>query len=212
MSISEFGRSGRDHAGDVAVADQHDARAGLAHLGDQLLVAVAVEDAGDQVRHLALLGLGEVAQVLADRARRDRPRRRASRRRRRSCPCRCRARAGSCRVRPARRRRARWGRPWRSAWCLPADRRRCPSAVRRRRPSRRCRASAPRPFRLRRSPRCRRWRPVSKARRIASTAAPSASFFLPRPIQREAASAAASVTRTSSRARLRSVTSPGCGV
>ncbi len=47
---------------------------------------------------------------------------------------------------------------------------------------------------------------VSKDLRMASTAAPSASFFLPRPIQREAASAAASVTRTSSRARLRSVT------
>ncbi len=66
MSISEFGRSSRDYAGDVAVADQHDARPGLAHLGDQLLVAVAVEDAGHQVRHLALLGLGEFAQVLAD--------------------------------------------------------------------------------------------------------------------------------------------------
>ena len=33
---------------------------------------------------------------------------------------------------------------------------------------------------------------VSNARRMASTAAPSASFFCPRPIQREAASAAAS--------------------
>ncbi len=45
---------------------------------------------------------------------------------------------------------------------------------------------------------------LSKARRIASTAAPSASFFLPRPIQRLAASAPASLTRTSSSARLRS--------
>jgi len=45
---------------------------------------------------------------------------------------------------------------------------------------------------------------VSKARRMASTAAPSAAFLSPRPIQREAASAAASVTRTSSSARLRS--------
>ena len=45
---------------------------------------------------------------------------------------------------------------------------------------------------------------ASKARRMASTAAPSASFLLPRPIQRLAASAAASVTRTSSSARLRS--------
>ena len=40
--------------------------------------------------------------------------------------------------------------------------------------------------------------------RIASTAAWSAAFLSPRPTQRAAASAAASVTRTSSRARLRS--------
>lgn len=39
---------------------------------------------------------------------------------------------------------------------------------------------------------------------MASTAAPSAPSFSPRPIHRDAASAAASVTRTSSRARLRS--------
>src|SRR6187549_3734344 len=43
--------------------------------------------------------------------------------------------------------------------------------------------------------------------RIALTATPSASFLSPRPTQRPAAMAAASVTRTSSRARLRS----GCG-
>src|SRR5437763_1760640 len=40
--------------------------------------------------------------------------------------------------------------------------------------------------------------------RIAATAAPSAPFLSPRPIHRPAASAAASVTRTSSIARLRS--------
>src|SRR5829696_5107028 len=40
--------------------------------------------------------------------------------------------------------------------------------------------------------------------RIASTAAPSPPFLSPRPTQRPAAIAAASVTRTSSRARLRS--------
>ena len=37
------------------------------HLGDQLLVAVAVEDAGHQVGHLAVLRAREFAQVLADR-------------------------------------------------------------------------------------------------------------------------------------------------
>ena len=67
MSISEFGCGGGDDAGNIAVTDQHDARAGLAHLGDQFLVAVAVKDAGHQIRHLALLGLGKFAQVLANR-------------------------------------------------------------------------------------------------------------------------------------------------
>ena len=45
---------------------------------------------------------------------------------------------------------------------------------------------------------------VSSISRIASTAAPSADSFSPRPIQREHASAAYSVVRTSSIARLRS--------
>src|SRR5436190_12575874 len=44
---------------------------------------------------------------------------------------------------------------------------------------------------------------MPSALRIASTAAPSAVFLSPRPIQRALASAPASVTRTSSRARLR---------
>src|SRR5918994_1490121 len=45
---------------------------------------------------------------------------------------------------------------------------------------------------------------LSRTMRMASTAAPSAPFLSPRPIQRDAARAAASVTRTSSMARLRS--------
>src|SRR5206468_2187930 len=44
---------------------------------------------------------------------------------------------------------------------------------------------------------------MPNALRMASTAAPSAVFLSPRPIQRALASAPASVTRTSSRARLR---------
>src|SRR5438309_2312852 len=44
---------------------------------------------------------------------------------------------------------------------------------------------------------------IPSARRMASTAAPSAVFLSPRPIQRALASAPASVTRTSSSARLR---------
>jgi hypothetical protein len=49
---------------------------------------------------------------------------------------------------------------------------------------------------------------VSSIRRIASTAAWSASSFAPFPTQRAAESAAASVTRTSSRARFRSGFAP----
>ncbi len=45
---------------------------------------------------------------------------------------------------------------------------------------------------------------VSSSSRIASTAAPSAPSLSPRPIQRAQASAAYSVVRTSSIARLRS--------
>src|SRR3954454_886286 len=45
---------------------------------------------------------------------------------------------------------------------------------------------------------------VPMSARMASTAAPSPPFLSPRPTQRPAAMAAASVTRTSSRARLRS--------
>src|SRR5579883_2177346 len=45
-----------------------------------------------------------------------------------------------------------------------------------------------------------------RAKRIASTAAWSAAFSSPRPMRREAERAAASVTRTASRARLRSIT------
>ena len=66
------------------------------------------------------------------------------------------------------------------------------------------RASAPRPSRPRRS---RRRRPCGSSPRTAcmpSTAAWSAAILSPRPTQRAACSAAASVTRTSSRARLRS--------
>ncbi len=47
-------------------------------------------------------------------------------------------------------------------------------------------------------------RTVSSSSRIASTAAPSAFSFSPRPVQRDAAIAAYSVVRTSSSARLRS--------
>src|SRR5215218_215903 len=52
---------------------------------------------------------------------------------------------------------------------------------------------------------------VSRTRRMASTAAWSAASLSPMPTRRAAASAAASVTRTSSRARLRSGRLPSIG-
>ncbi len=60
------GRGG-DHARHVAVADQHDARPRLAHLGDQLGMARPVEDADHEVGDIGLLGLGEVGEVLGRR-------------------------------------------------------------------------------------------------------------------------------------------------
>ena len=89
--------------------------------------------------------------------------------------------------------------------CPRAGRPRCPPrAASRRRSARRCRASAPRPSPPRRSPpgrpsrRCRARGASRRPRRRRPT--PSR----PRPIQRAHASAAYSVVRTSSMARLRS--------
>src|SRR3546814_19109472 len=55
--------AGRHHAGDVAVANQPDAGAGGAHLGDDLAVARPVEDASNEGGAIDLLCLGEVLQV-----------------------------------------------------------------------------------------------------------------------------------------------------
>ena len=60
-----FGARGGDHPGDVAVLDQPDTGAGLARLGDQRVVARAIENQRDQVGDLAALGPGEVRQVAA---------------------------------------------------------------------------------------------------------------------------------------------------
>ncbi len=108
-------------------------------------------------------------------------------------------------ARRARSRRARRACPWRTASCPRAGPPRYrPSAGCRRRSARRCRASGASSF----SPSPITTMPsigtVSSRRRIASTAAWSAASLSPRPVQRAAASAAASVTRTSSSARLRS--------
>ena len=53
-----------DHAGDVAVADQADAGAGLAHRRDQLLMARPIEDQHHEVADVDVLGPGQVLQVL----------------------------------------------------------------------------------------------------------------------------------------------------
>ena len=48
---------------DVAVADEADARAGLAHLGDERLVAIALEDDRGQILDLAPLASASALQV-----------------------------------------------------------------------------------------------------------------------------------------------------
>ena len=99
MSPPEFVPGGRDRARDVAVGDQPHPRAGLADLLDERVVAVAVEDHGDQVAHRLRRALGERVQVLG-RGRLDVDRRRARSGRRRSSPCRRRGPGRtSCRAR-----------------------------------------------------------------------------------------------------------------
>ena len=61
------GARGGDDAGHIAVADQHDARAGLAHLRDQIGVARSVEDADDEIGNLGLFGARKVLQILSRR-------------------------------------------------------------------------------------------------------------------------------------------------
>ena len=154
---------------DVAVADQVHARAGLAQLGDQVVVAVALEhDDGDLV-HVEALRLGDRADVLG-RRRVDVDRVRRLRARPRSCPCRP-PRPGrtSSRARRPRSRRSRSAGRAPSAASPRAGRRRRrrPARCRRRR-ARRCRASAPRPSPPRRSRRrrsCRRCRARAASRR-----------------------------------------------
>ena len=61
------GPARRDRARDVAVGDQPAPRAGVADICDQLLVPRPVQDAHRQVGHRHALGLGDLADVLADR-------------------------------------------------------------------------------------------------------------------------------------------------
>ncbi len=72
---------GGDRRGDVSVANQVDARAGLAELGDQVVVAVALEDDDGEVVDVDVLRLGHALEVLrrgrvdVDRVGRFRPHR-----------------------------------------------------------------------------------------------------------------------------------------
>ena len=63
---------GRDAGREVAVGDQLDARAGLADLGDEIVMALAVEHDDGQLVDVALEGLGDLAEVLVRPARRGR--------------------------------------------------------------------------------------------------------------------------------------------
>ena len=180
--------------------------AGLAHLGDQLGMARPVEDADDEVGDLDLLGLREVLQVGGRRLVEidDAVRQAAADRDLVHVDVgRVEETAGIGHGHHGERVGAALGGDRRAFERIERDvdlaaRGRC-------RPSRRYRASAPRRARPRRSRRCRRSPALLSAWRIASTAAWSAAFSSPRPISREADSAAASVTRTASSARLRSI-------
>src|SRR5579864_404617 len=57
---------GRDTRGKIAVTDELDARAGLANVGDELLVAWTIEDDDDEVIHTALEAACDVLQVVRD--------------------------------------------------------------------------------------------------------------------------------------------------
>ena len=61
------GLRGGDRRRDVAVADEVHARSGLAELGDEVVVAVALEDDDGEVVHAAVLGLGDALEVLGRR-------------------------------------------------------------------------------------------------------------------------------------------------
>jgi hypothetical protein len=55
-----------DAGGEVAVGDQLDARSRLADLGDEVLMAVAVEHHDGQLVDVALEGVGDLVEVLLD--------------------------------------------------------------------------------------------------------------------------------------------------
>ena len=196
---------GADRAGDVAVADERIRAPAAAYLVDQLGVPGPVQDADGDVGDAGPLGLGDAAQILGDarvdvdhvgavRADRDllhvedgaRVEHRAAfghrqhRHRIRACPC----SSASCR---------RSGRPRRP------PRARVPSPTSSPLNSIGALSFSPSPITT--TPRI--WIELISLR-MASTAAPSPPFLSPRPTQRPAAIAAASVTRTRSRAMLRS--------
>ena len=209
--MSTLTRPGRgDRGRDVAVADQVDARAGRTQLGDQVDVALALEDDDVHVARRLAERLRDRVHVLGRRGL-DVDRVERLPRRRRSSPCRPRRRGRtSSRARRARSRRSRSAARARSGACPRAGRprRRPPGPV----PSptssplKSIGASSFSPSPITTVPRIAT---VSSIARIPSTAAWSADSFSPRPIQRPAASAPASVTRTSSSARFRS--GPGAG-
>ena len=204
MSEPEPGRRHVDRAGDVAVGDQRDAGTRLAALLDDVGVALAVEDHRGHVADLLALRLGDGLEVGVDRCV-DVDHVDGLRARRRACPC----------------RRTDPGRTWCPARPSRSPRWRCPGPREVRvvpsmgstamshagpplpisSPLKSMGASSFSPSPMTTTPSIGT---LLRTRRIASTAAPSAPFLSPRPNQRPAASAAASVARARSMARLRS--------
>ena len=205
------GLVGGERGGDVAVAEQLDARAGAPHLVDELVVARAVEDGDGQVLDVDALRLGERAAGCRSGCGRGRSRP-ALRPARRSCPCTCRGRGEGAVLGDRDHRERVVAAGGADGGALERVERDVdlagPGGHRR---ARRRRASASRRRCPRRSRPCRRSAMASKAFRIASMAAMSAAASSPRPMRRAEASAAASVTRTTSMARLRSMVSVGAG-
>ncbi len=159
-SVPEFGRHAEIAPATSPSEMSRHPGACFADVGDQLLVPGPVEDAHGHVGYRQVLGLGDLADVLADRGG-DVDRRRRRRVQRRSCSCRTPPTGRTSRRVPRRRApRWRWAGPCSSASCRRSGRRRSRTPGRRRcRPPRRCRASARCPSRLRRSPRRRAWIP-----------------------------------------------------
>ena len=113
-----------DSSRQVAVANQADARAGLANFADQLFVTRPVEHDHHEIVDIAAETAGDRVQVVAHR-RVEADVRPSSSARRPASPCRDRARGAGRPCSRPRAPRSHWRRRWRTDSCPRADRRQC---------------------------------------------------------------------------------------